>query len=158
VWVLLAMGTTTAAAQPAFMLNMHKGPVVLPQVETWTPVEDTIAIDGDRLRNRIESRDLRNPIPHTRQALKQGEWLYEVYCAVCHGATGQGDGQIAEHFRRMPDLSAPHMANYTDGWLHSIIREGGFAMPPFAHSMSNYERWALVHFVKTFTGASGSQP
>ena len=137
---------------------MHTGPVVLPQVDTWTPVENTIAIDGDRIRDRIESRDLPNPVPRSQQALEQGEWLYEVYCAVCHGATGQGDGQIVEYFLRMPNLSAPHIANYTDGWLYSIIREGGFAMPPFAHSMSEDERWALVHFVKTFTVASGSQP
>ena len=84
------------------------------------------------------------------RALEEGEWLYNVYCAVCHGDTGQGDGTIASHFRRMPNLSAPHIRNYTDGWIYSIIREGGFNMPPFAQSMNADERWALVHFVKTF--------
>ena len=131
---VVLFGTAVTLAQPPFMRNMHSGPVVMPHVEPRIPVEDTIAIDG-----------------HTPAALEQGAWLYSVYCAVCHGANGQGDGQIASHFRRMPNLSAAHVQNYTDGWVYSIIREGGFAMPPFADSMSEPEQWALVHFVKTLT-------
>ena len=139
---VLLFGSAVTLAQPPFMRNMHSGPVVMPQVEPRIPVEDTIAIDGQRHRDRLESRDLANPIPNTPATLEQG---------ACHGATGQGDGQIASHFRRMPNLSATHVQNYTDGWVYSIIREGGFAMPPFADSMSEPEQWALVHFVKTLT-------
>ena len=148
---VLLFGSAVTLAQPPFMRNMHSGPVVMPHVEPRIPVENTIAIDGQRHRDRLESRDLANPIPNTPAALEQGAWLYSVYCTVCHGANGQGDGQIASHFRRMPNLSAAHVQNYTDGWVYSIIREGGFAMPPFADSMSEPEQWALVHFVKTLT-------
>ena len=155
VGLVVAITGTVVLGQPPFMRNMHTGPVVLPQVETRVPVDGTIAIDGEQLRDRIESQDLPNPVTPTPAALAEGEWLYGVYCAVCHGATGQGDGQIAEHFRRMQNLSLPYIQDYTDGWVYAIIREGGFNMPPFAHSMSIRERWALVHFVKTFesTGA-----
>jgi mono/diheme cytochrome c family protein len=147
--LVLATGGATVA-QMLFMRNMYTGPVVLPQVETRAPVEDTIAVNGERLRDRIESMELPNPVMNTPDTLAEGEWLYGVYCAVCHGATGRGEGQIASHFRRMPDLWQPNIQNYTDGWIYSIIREGGFNMPPFAQSMSVRERWALVHFVKTF--------
>ena len=51
----------------------------------------------------------------------------------------------------MPDLWQPNIHNYTDGWIYSIIREGGFNMPSFAQSMNTDERWALVHFLRTFT-------
>ena len=149
--VIVMMAGAVTVAQLSFMRNMYTGPVVLPQVQSRVPVDDTIAVDGERLRDRIESRDLPNPLPNTPAALAEGEWLYGVYCAVCHGATGRGDGQIAEHFRRMPDLWQPNIRNYTDGWIYSIIREGGFNMPPFAASMSTDERWALVHFLRTFT-------
>ena len=149
--VLVAAGGAIALAQPAFMRNMYTGPVVLPQVEPRVPVEDTIAVDGQRQRDRLESRDLPNPVPDTQAARAEGEWLYEVYCAMCHGGTGLGDGQIAGHYPRMPNLALPHVQNYTDGWIFSIIGDGGFRMPPFAHSMSGDERWALVRYVKTFT-------
>ncbi len=151
--LVVAVTGSIVLGQPAFMRNMHTGPVVLPQVEPRVPVEGTIAINGEQLRDRLESQDLPNPVPPTPAAFAEGEWLYGVYCAVCHGATGQGDGQIADHFRRMPNLSLPYIQDYTDGWVYAIIREGGFNMPPFAHSMSIRERWALVHFVKTFESA-----
>ena len=151
----LVLGGSVLLAQPTFMRNMHTGPVVMPHTQPMTPVEGTIAVNNQRLRDRLESRDLPNPVPNTTETLEEGEWLYNVYCAVCHGITGQGNGQIADHFRRMPNLSAPHVQNYTDGWIYSIIGDGGFAMPPFASSMNEPERWALVHFVKTFTQPSG---
>ena len=155
--VLVAAGGAIALAQPAFMRNMYTGPVVLPQVEPRTPVEDTIAVDGERQRDRLESRDLPNPVPDTPAALAEGEWLYDVYCAMCHGPAGLGDGRIAGHYPRMPNLALPHVQNYTDGWIFSIIGDGGFRMPAFAHSMSVDERWALVRYVKTFT-QPGSAP
>ena len=150
--VLVAAAGAVALAQPAFMRNMYTGPVVLPQVDPRVPVEDTIAVDGERQRDRLESRDLPNPVPDTPAVLAEGEWLYDVYCAMCHGPEGLGDGQIAGHYPRMPSLAARHVQNnYTDGWIFSIIGDGGFRMPPFAHSMSAGERWALVRYVKTFT-------
>ena len=150
--VLVAAAGAVALAQPAFMRNMYTGPVVLPQVDPRVPVEDTIAVDGERVRDRLESRDLPNPVPDTPAVLAEGEWLYDVYCAMCHGPEGLGDGQIAGHYPRMPSLAARHVQNnYTDGWIFSIIGDGGFRMPPFAHSMSADERWALVRYVKTFT-------
>jgi mono/diheme cytochrome c family protein len=148
--VMLTVISTVALAQPPFMKNMYKGPVVLPQVDTRVPADDTIAVDGVRLRDRIESQGLPNPVPNTSASRATGEEMYRVYCAVCHGATGQGDGQISEHFTRMPNLALPYVQDYTDGWIYAIIREGGRSMPPFAHSMSVPERWSLVHYVKTF--------
>jgi len=153
-WVIVIMAGAVVLAQLSFMRNMHTGPVVLPQVAPRMPVEDTIAVDGPLILDRLSSQGLPNPRPNTPEVRDEGAWLYDVYCAVCHGATGQGDGQIAEHYRRMPNLSAPNVRNYTDGWIYSIIREGGRNMPAFAASMSVDERWALVHFVRTFTRPS----
>ena len=147
--IILVAAGAAALAFP-WTRNMYTGPVVLPQVAPRVPVEDAIAVDGPQRRDRLESRDLPNPVQSTPEALADGEWIYGVYCAVCHGTTGQGDGQIAKHYRRMPNLSAPNVHNYTDGWIYSIIREGGPNMPASAAVMSVDERWALVHFVRTF--------
>ena len=146
--ILGAAGISTLAFP--WTRNMHTGPVVLPQVAPRVPVEDTIAVDGPQILDRLSSQGLPNPRPNTPEVVDEGAWLYGVYCAVCHGATGQGDGLLAEHYGRMPNLSAINVQNYTDGWIYSIIREGGRNMPPSAASMSVDERWALVHFVRTF--------
>ena len=103
-----------------------------------------------QILDRLSSQGLPNPRPNTPEVRDEGAWLYDVYCAICHGATGQGNGKIAEHYRRMPNLSLPQIQAYTDGWIYSIIREGGFNMPASAESLSVDERWALVHFLRTF--------
>ena len=157
--VLLAAAVTivtgaTVLTQPAIMRNMYEGPVVMPGTDPRPPVENTIAVDGEWLRDRIESQDLPNPLEASPDVLADGERLYGTYCAVCHGPTGRGDGQIASHFRRMPDLWLPNIQEtYTDGWIYAIIREGGFNMPPLASQMSPDERWAVVHYVKSFETA-----
>ena len=42
--LMLTMGSTVALAQLPFMRNMYTGPVVLPQVDTRAPVENTIEL------------------------------------------------------------------------------------------------------------------
>ncbi len=144
--ILVTAGAVTKAFP--WTRNMFTSPVVQPQVAPRVPVEDTIAVDGIQILDKISSIDLPNPLPNTPEVLQEGAWLYGVYCAVCHGADGKGDGQIAEHFRRMPSM--PSIQNRTDGLIYAIIREGGANMPEFADTMSVDERWALVHFIRTF--------
>lgn len=146
---LLLAGATVSAFP--WIRDMWVGPVVLPQAgPMMTPPDGTLSVDGPRRLNRIEARDtLSNPRPASPVVLTQGRELYRIYCATCHGAAGTGDGPMAEHFRRMPDLTMGYVQNYADGWLYTIIREGGFAMPAFAASLSVDERWAVVHHVRT---------
>ena len=147
--ILVAAGAATLAFP--WTRNMYTSPVVLPQVAPRMPVDDTIAVDGPQILDRLSSQGLPNPRPDTPEVRDEGAWLYGVYCAVCHGATGQGDGQIAEHYpTHAESVGCPNVQNYTDGWIYSIIREGGRNMPAAAASMSVDERWALVHFVRTF--------
>ena len=129
--------------------NMWTGPVVLPQTELRMPPERSMPTDGLRQLNRRQARDLPNPVPNTPTTVAQGENLYNTYCTVCHGAQGRGNGQLASFYRRMPDLTMRHVRNYPDGFIYTIIREGGRTMPRFADALNPDERWALVHFVKT---------
>ena len=129
---------------------MWVGPVVLPHTLPLTPPAEALPIDGLRRMNRIDSRDkLTNPSRATPNVLTSGAELYGIYCATCHGIAGEGDGPVGEHFRRMPNLTTPNVQNYADGWLFSIVREGGFNMPRFGPDLSENERWAVVHHVRT---------
>ena len=94
-----------------------------------------------------------NPLPATPAVLEQGRELYDIYCGLCHGPKAEGDGQIAAYYRTVPELGSPYIQSYTDGWLYSIVREGGFNMPAYAESLSVDERWAVIHYVRTFETA-----
>jgi len=115
------------------------------------PPAGTLAIDAPRIVDRREARfGLINPRPASADVLKEGAELYRTYCVMCHGESGVGDGAVAQHFRRVPDLKTPYIQNYTDGRLYTVLREGGSNMPPYAEALSVDERWAVVHFVRSF--------
>jgi mono/diheme cytochrome c family protein len=95
----------------------------------------------------------------TPALLQLGRRVYARQCAACHGATGRGDGDAAYLLYPKPrDFVA---AKYrlvstwervpTDEDLFRVISRGmpGSAMPSWAH-LSEEERWALVHVVKSF--------
>lgn len=147
--VFVVVGGSVVLALP-WIRDMWTGPVVLPQTEVRNPPPNSIAIDGLRVMNRREARlGLTNPIAVTEEIVNEGQELYTTYCGLCHGPKGRGDGGLASYYRRMPDLTARHVLNYPDGFLYTIIREGGRNMPRFADAISINERWALVHFLRT---------
>ena len=151
--VALLVCAVTGASVSAFpwIRDMWVGPVVLPNTRPMAPPEEVLSVDGPQQMNRIDARDkLTNPLPVSADVLAQGAELYRIYCAACHGSDARGDGIVAEHFRRMPDLNAANVQSYADGWLYTIIREGGFNMPPFGFALSVDERWAVVHHIRTF--------
>lgn len=54
-----------------------------------------------------------------------GERLYRTQCAVCHGASGAGDGSDAALFAKRPrDLRTGFLANYTTSDLARRILDG----------------------------------
>lgn len=156
----LLVGAVAASCAPAdtprdpeartWIRNMWSGPAILPQTEAHALPERSMAVDAPRILNRREARTgLTNPLEETPAAIAEGRALYDVYCAICHGGDGDGDGALAPRYRRMPPLTARHVLNYPDGFVYSIIREGGRNMPRFADALSVDERWALVHFLGT---------
>lgn len=97
---------------------------------------------------------------------RRGEALYAQKCAVCHGATGRGDGP-AEFviFPKPRDLtsgkfkirSTPTLP--TDDDLFRVITGGipGTAMPGWS-ALSDAERWDLVAYIKTLSPVFGQSP
>lgn len=103
-----------------------------------------------------------SPTGFAAAGIVHGQTLFAQHCAACHGATGRGDGPAAKGLRIPPaDLTAGHLADHGDGelfwWLtHGVDDpEGGLAMPGFAATLSEADRWALIDFVRAAnTGAT----
>src|SRR4051812_41995641 len=152
--VIVVGAVATVLAFP-WTRDMVHTRVVKPQTQMLLPPPNTLAIGHPRILDRDEAdKQLTNPLAASGDVVKRGGALFATNCAVCHGATGRGDGSVGKYFRAIPDLSSGAIQAYSDGLIYSIIREGGFNMPAYAEALNPSERWAVVHFVRSLRGPS----
>jgi high-affinity iron transporter len=85
-------------------------------------------------------------------AVAEGQGVFLAHCAGCHGAAGDGHGALApELLSPIPDLSQPgRLAGRSDEELFATVSEGihGAAMPAFARTLTEVERWRAVAFLR----------
>lgn len=71
-----------------------------------------------------------------------GEGLYRMYCAVCHGRTGRGDGPAAIELKTPPrdlaTLARRHDGKFPDAYVTDVLRNGVKAP---AHGTSDMPVW-----------------
>lgn len=85
-----------------------------------------------------------------------GKKLFEHYCAVCHGASGEGDGFNAFNLNPKPRNLADHaaMTSFSDQQLADAISRGGWErgrsnlMPPWGHTLNERQIRYLVAYVR----------
>jgi mono/diheme cytochrome c family protein len=99
-----------------------------------------------------EARERKNPLPHEETVIKKGKELYTDRCLTCHGSSGKGDGPAAASLgHRLPDLTRV-LAGQTDGALLWKISIGGGAMPSYEKTLTEKERWQMIHYLRTLEG------
>ena len=91
-----------------------------------------------------------SPTGYSVQSIAEGKVLYARHCALCHGATGRGDGPAGAQLQRRPaDLAADHLYAHADGDLFWWISNGiGDAMPGFGGAIDETGRWHLIDFLR----------
>ncbi|NMB87952.1 MAG: c-type cytochrome [Chloroflexi bacterium] len=86
--------------------------------------------------------------------LAQAEDLYAGQCQSCHGEDGRGDGPQAAALAVAPPnwVDSGRLAGWTDQALWEAITNGVEpAMPGFAASLSDDQRWALTGLVRSLS-------
>ena len=97
-------------------------------------------------------KELKNPLPYNKDILNEGKRLYEIYCLVCHGPGGKGNGPVtkSEQFPKLPtmDLTSPMVKNLADGQIYFVITNGFGLMNSYAGMLSQDERWKIISYVR----------
>jgi len=103
---------------------------------------------------------LENPLRPTMENLKRGRQIFDVYCAVCHGKTGHGDGPVTgkDRFPAPPSLHTDQAAGYRDGTIYHIATRGTEKMPGYADKVDPVERWKVVHYIRALQRANNPRP
>ena len=95
---------------------------------------------------------------------RQGEFLYNKYCTVCHGAGGEGDGFNAFNLDPKPRdfTDFEYMSNFSDDRLFEAINQGGRGinksvnMPTWKNVLKDYQISYLVSYVRHFSTNNNS--
>ena len=89
------------------------------------------------------------PFPVTKQVLDRGQERYQIFCSMCHGLTGYGDGMIVRRgFRRPPSYHDDRLRNEPVGHFFDVITNGFGAMPDYAAQIPPEDRWAIIAYIR----------
>jgi len=107
-----------------------------------------IPVQGPEL---IAGEPATEPLPATAASLQRGQVLFGITCAVCHGATGVGDGKVAGFFApaKPADLTGSVVQTMSADEIFVIITQGSGVMPSLAEQLTVIERWDVVNYVRT---------
>lgn len=93
--------------------------------------------------------------------LQQGQERYNIHCAVCHGASGNGKGIFTKYSAVIPaDLTTmgfndPENPAYRpDGKLYDVITNGWLQMGSYGANINVQDRWAIVAYMRTLEYAA----
>lgn len=121
---------------------------------TQLPVEGTIprGLIPYEFENNEEAYQqaksaLKNPLPKSDENLEAGKKLYTIYCTVCHGKKGDGNGTLVE---REKFLGVPNFKDrdITEGSIYHVIMHGRNLMGSHASQLTQKERWQVTHYVQ----------
>ena len=89
------------------------------------------------------------PIPVTKEVVDRGRERYDIFCTVCHGKTGYGDGMIVRRgFRKAASFHEDRLRNAPVGHFFDAVTNGWGAMPPYAPQIAVQDRWAIIAYIR----------
>ena len=102
-----------------------------------------------------------NPVTADDFSLQRGKQLYETNCALCHGATGQGNGPFSGFLVNFKpaNLLQGNPVTSSDGALFIVISNGVPArMPALRENLPTpRDRWDVVNYVRLLQSQAPAQ-
>jgi len=121
------------------------------------PVDGTIAV-GELFAYTLPndsngyklSAGVKNPVPPlTKKELEETGRLFNINCAVCHGAGGAANGPLSGKIGAIANLTQPVYVEMADGTMFHSINYGKNNMGSYASQLSTKQRWMVIHYVKS---------
>ncbi|HEX9045472.1 MAG TPA: cytochrome c [Verrucomicrobiae bacterium] len=91
-----------------------------------------------------------NPLPVDETLLQRGRERFDIYCAPCHGRTGDGNG-ITKKIGDMAAVANLHdkrIVQLADGDVFNTITKGKNTMGAYGPLMPAQDRWAVVAYLR----------
>ncbi|MGA0272801.1 MAG: c-type cytochrome [Flavobacteriaceae bacterium] len=137
------VGYETYADSDAFANGIEAQlPVAGSVARGWEPYDYPDTNEG----YEAAKADLKSPLEATAENSAAGKELYGIYCAVCHGNKGDGQGIL---MTREKFLGVPSYADrdITPGSIYHVLMYGKNAMGSHAGQVNAEERWQIAQHV-----------
>lgn len=121
----------------------------------WLPYDYEDSIEG----KASAKANLKNPLPYTEDNYVKGNELYNIYCGICHGTKGDGNGTLAkrEKILGVPAYNDAGRA-ITEGSVYHVMYYGINSMGSYASQMTEEELWMVDHYVMSLKDALDGKP
>jgi mono/diheme cytochrome c family protein len=95
------------------------------------------------------------------ELIRRGKERYGIYCAVCHGKSGNGNGITAQYGVPVAanvnaKLNSISPETYPDGRIFEVISKGRGQMSGYAYNIPVRDRWAIVAYIRALQAAKAS--
>lgn len=132
-------------ASSAFSNGMSARPVISDTLTFMQPMSDTLLYQG------LDDGQVAPtfPFPVTRAVLTRGQERYNIYCAPCHSAVGDGQGIVAQRGLCCPaSFHTDALRNAPVGHFFDVITNGFGRMPAYGYQIPARDRWAIIAYVR----------
>jgi hypothetical protein len=101
------------------------------------------------------------PFPITREVLERGRERFTIYCSVCHGRAGSGDGIVVQRGYSKPPSFQTDVSRglalrglrlplriVPIGYYFEVISQGYGSMPDYASQIPEEDRWKIIAYIR----------
>jgi len=130
-----------------------------------TEVAGSVLDEDELLNTGKQGGQLANVFPFaiSRADLDRGEERFNIYCAPCHGRTGEGNGMVVQRgYRQAANFHVDRLRAMPVGYFIDVMTNGFGVMPDYRAQITPDDRWRVAAYLKalqlTHTGAAGDVP
>lgn len=101
------------------------------------------------------SNQVVNPLgPLTKADSIEAGRLFNINCAVCHGAKAEANGPLAPKIGGVKSIMSavmgtPGTAPFSDGRIFFVMEYGQNNMGSYASQLSREQRWRIIQYIRT---------
>ena len=130
---------TFMEVQPSF--DAQEEPLPIPA--------QSIPVDGPAFIPNMGAPE--NPVVADEISVTRGATLFAINCVMCHGVTGEGNGQVGALLANKPaNLTSLITQSKSDGALFLTLTNGVTdRMPPMVENLTVRDRWDVVNYIRT---------
>ena len=98
--------------------------------------------------------ELKNPLTITPEVLAEGNHLFNIYCAICHGEDGKASGHIVvgdnvtSKFPPPPSYFSDNLLALPEGKMFFSVHYGKNMMGSYTSQLDRLQIWKVISYVR----------